>query len=107
MRGSALNVLAVLDDVGGRGLGDLTLGVPGHVGTGEAGELEGGDGGNERVADLFIAHISGAAGLFERGLDDVHTVVGVGGELVGRGAVGGDVSVDKALAGFNGGAEPL
>ena len=104
-RNQPSNVLAVLDHIGGGGLGDLTLGIPGHVLAGETGELQGGHGTDQSVTDLLVAHVGGAAGGFQSGLDDVHAVISVGGELVGLSAVGGDISVHEALVALNRGGE--
>ncbi len=59
------DVLAALDDISGRSLGDLTLSVPGHVLAGETGVGDLGHLSHQSLADIGAAHISGAAGLFQ------------------------------------------
>ena len=101
---AGINVDAVFNDHGGRRLADLTLGVPGHIRAGQAGEGHAGELRDHGVTDFGSGRALGEVRVVQRLIQCVDTVVSVGGELV-RGlavglAVGGNKEASK-LSGLN------
>ena len=88
-------------------LGDLAVGAPLHSAAGEAvhGEAGAGEHGNQGLAHLGVAHALGEVGLLAGLVQGVHTVIAVGGELVGLGAGGGLVLLNEALGRVAGGVK--